>query len=194
MTAGRLVPLVLAVLVAGINAAAFTQVMPLAPPWLAWTILGPLLVGAAAATVASTPAPAPLVVTAPPPPPPETAALHLLGTLQEEGRLIDFLLEDVAQYSDEQIGAAVRGIHAPCRTALRNCLTIEPVMPGGEGDAVTVAAGFDPSSVRLVGNVHGPAPYSGSLRHSGWRVTAVRIPSPSGRDPRVLAPAEVELP
>jgi len=193
MSAGRVVPTVLGVVVAAVNAVVFTAVVPLPSMWLAWTIAGPLVIGAVAMVFAA-PAPAGGVDATVVAPVSETAALQLLGALQEGGRLVDFLLEDVGAYTDEQIGAAVRSIHDPCRAALRSCLAIEPVMRGSEGETVTVAAGFDPSAVRLVGNVGGQGPFSGALRHPGWRVTAVTIPAPKGRDPRVLAPAEVELP
>jgi hypothetical protein len=42
----------------------------------------------------------------------------MLGILQREGRLIDFLEEDVASFTDAQIGAAVRDIHKGCKKAL----------------------------------------------------------------------------
>jgi len=133
---------------------------------------------------------------APPKPvePPENTALRLLASLQEEGRLVDFLTEEIAGYSDEQIGAATRGIHDACAKALRTCVTLEPVLPGGEDDPVTVPAGFDPATIRLTGNVHGNPPFSGTLRHAGWRVTGASIPARSGLDPKIIAPAEVEIP
>lgn len=123
----------------------------------------------------------------------EDAALRLLATLQEDGRLIDFLTESIEGYSDEQIGAATRGIHDACGKALRACVTLEPVLPGREDETVTVPKGFDPSAVRLTGNVRGEPPFTGTLRHAGWRVTAVTIPERTGLEPKVVAPAEVEL-
>ena len=125
--------------------------------------------------------------------PPEDAALRLLATLQEDGRLIDFLTESIQGYSDEQIGAATRGIHDACAKALRGCVTLEPVLSGGEDETVTVPKGFDPSAVRLTGNVRGEPPFKGTLRHAGWRVTAVNIPERTGLEPKIVAPAEVEL-
>src|SRR5437867_3759510 len=80
----------------------------------------------------------------PPAPPPTDAALRLLGALQEEGRLVDFLEEDLSPYPDDQIGAAVRTIHEGCRKALRERIAVEPVLRGAEGETVTVEAGFDP--------------------------------------------------
>jgi len=125
--------------------------------------------------------------------PAEYAALRLLGVLQEEGRLVDFLQENIAPYSDQQVGAATRGIHESCAKALRSCVTLEPVLPGREDEPVTVPAGFDPAAVRLVGNVQGEPPFTGTLRHAGWRVTRIVIPERKGLDPRIVAPAEVEI-
>lgn len=122
-------------------------------------------------------------------------ALRVLGLLQSEGRLIDFLEEDIDAYNDNQIGAAVRSIHAGCRKALHDRMRIERVYDAEDGSTIEVAAGFDPAAVRLTGNVHGQPPFRGTLQHAGWRAADVRLPEPSaGVDHRVLAPAEVEIP
>jgi hypothetical protein len=122
------------------------------------------------------------------------AALQMLGLLQQEGRFIDFLEEDVAAYSDNEVGAAARVVHEGCRKALQEHFAIEPVRTEPEGTRVTLAEGFDSSAVRLTGNVVGQAPFTGSLTHRGWRVTEVRLPKVATRhDLAVLAPAEVEL-
>lgn len=121
-------------------------------------------------------------------------ALALLGLLQREGRLVDFLLESIDDYDDEEIGAAVRDIHRGCARVLADYLTLEAVMPGEEEEEVRIPAGFDPGEVRLVGEVDGEPPFVGVLRHHGWRVTKANLPSLSdGVDRNVLAPAEVEL-
>jgi hypothetical protein len=125
--------------------------------------------------------------------PPEHTALRLLAALQEEGRLIDFLTEDIAPYSDEQVGAATRGIHASCAKALRTYVQLEPVLPGKEDDTVTVPAGFDPATIRLTGNVQGQPPFKGVLRHAGWKAASATIPARAGLDPKIIAPAEVEI-
>jgi Domain of unknown function (DUF2760) len=131
---------------------------------------------------------------APPPEPKEDAALRLLGILQEEGRLVDFLEEDLAPYPDDQIGAAVRDIQQKCRKALNERVSLEPVLRGVEGETVTVDAGFDPATIRLTGNVSGVPPFRGVLRHAGWRATRATLPDRSGHDPHVIAPAEVDIP
>lgn len=122
------------------------------------------------------------------------AALQLLGLLQQEGRFVDFLQEDIAGYADADIGAATRVVHEGCRKALREYLTIEPIRGEAEGARVTLAQGFDPSAVRLTGNLVGEPPFTGNITHRGWRATEVRLPKlAADHDVSVLAPAEVEL-
>ncbi|MGE0826726.1 MAG: DUF2760 domain-containing protein [Candidatus Binatia bacterium] len=130
----------------------------------------------------------------PPPKPTTDAAIQLLGLLQREGRLVDFLREDIQPYNDEQIGAAVRAIHQGCRQILSDHLTLEPILEGAEGDEITIESDFEPSAIRLTGNVSGEPPFRGTLRHAGWRVKQIKLPAqPAGQDPKVVAPAEVEI-
>jgi hypothetical protein len=129
--------------------------------------------------------------------PPErvhASGLIVLAMLQREGRLIDFLQEDVAAFSDEEVGATARVVHSGCRKVLGQCLTLEPMLKDAEGASVSVPAGFDAQRIRLTGNLAGQPPFRGSLKHHGWVATAVRFPATSeSLDPRVLAPAEVDL-
>lgn len=128
------------------------------------------------------------------PPKPSGVPLRFLALLQREGRLVDFLLEDIQGYPDAQIGAAVRDIHRQCQAALKEHLALQPVLPQAEGSPVEVPAGFDPSAVRLTGNVTGQPPFRGTLQHHGWRVTEIKLaPPPEGQDELVLMPAEVEI-
>lgn len=122
------------------------------------------------------------------------AALQLLALLQREGRFVDFLQEDVSSFSDAEIGAAARVVHDGCKKAIDEHFTLAPVHEKDEGTRVTVEKGFDAHAIRLTGNVVGEAPHKGELTHRGWRVSEVRLPKMSeGHDPRVIAPAEVEL-
>jgi hypothetical protein len=120
--------------------------------------------------------------------------LRLLALLQREGRLLDFLLEDIKGYTDAQIGASVRDIHQKCQKAIKEHLTLVPVLAKSEGDAVEVAAGFDPSAIRLTGKVGGQPPFKGTLQHPGWKVQSVKLAAPpAGQDELIVQPAEVEL-
>jgi hypothetical protein len=125
---------------------------------------------------------------------PTESALQLLGLLQREGRLIDFLQEDVTSYSDAEIGAAARVVHDSVKKALFAHVTLTRVRSESEGARISVPKGFSPSELRLVGNVVGEAPFAGTLNHAGWRATHIELPKLSeGHDVSVLAPAEVEL-
>jgi FtsZ-binding cell division protein ZapB len=120
-------------------------------------------------------------------------ALALLAWLQREGRLIDFLREDIDDYEDEQVGAAVRAIHKGCLKVLAEGVELEAILDGEEEEPVTVEQGFDPVAISLTGNVKGDPPFKGTLMHKGWRAKGVSVPVPETVDPHVLAPAEVEL-
>ena len=127
-------------------------------------------------------------------PAPVDAALQLLALLQREGRFVDFLEEDVTTFSDADVGAAARVVHEGCRKALRAHGKLVAVRTEEEGTKVTVAEGTSPSEVKLTGNVVGKAPFTGTLRHRGWRLEDFHLPtSMPGHDARVVAPAEVEL-
>jgi Domain of unknown function (DUF2760) len=121
-------------------------------------------------------------------------AVQLLTLLQREGRLLDFLQENIDGYSNDQIGAAVRDIHRGCKKVLAEHTPLEPVLAGQENGPVRVDPGFDPSRIRLTGNVVGEPPFTGTLRHHGWRAARITLPEiTTASDPTVVAPAEVEL-
>lgn len=121
--------------------------------------------------------------------------LHLMSLLQREGRLTDFLKEDLEHYADAQIGAAVRSIQEKCQKTLNRYVDPKPIIDQEEGTEVTVPEGFDPSSIKLTGNVSGNPPFKGILQHRGWRAVRRNLPILSGTlDPDVIAPAEVEIP
>ena len=122
------------------------------------------------------------------------AALQLLGLMQREARFVDFIQEDVAPYTDAEIGAAARVVHDGCRKVLRDNFTIAPVRTEAEGSRITLQAGFDAAAVRLTGNVVGQAPFTGTLGHRGWQATEVKLPQlTDSKAANVIAQAEVEL-
>jgi Domain of unknown function (DUF2760) len=143
-----------------------------------------------AAPASPPPAAAPPVTGDPP-----DRAIQMLALLQRDGRLIDFLMEDLGTYSDTQIGTAVRDVHAGCRRALDHYISLESILDGREGEQTMVAQELDAGAVRLVGNVTGRPPFRGTLLHRGWRTSRVDLP-PLGPDAgrRIVAQAEVEVP
>ncbi len=121
-------------------------------------------------------------------------ALHLLSLLQREGRLVDFLEEDLKSYDDAQIGAAVRSIQESCQKSLNEYLSLKAVMDQEEGEDVTIEAGFDANAIKLTGNVTGEPPFKGVLQHRGWQISKFTLPALSGsQNPKIIAPAEIEI-
>ncbi|MBV9772278.1 MAG: DUF2760 domain-containing protein [Bryobacterales bacterium] len=139
---------------------------------------------------------APAAKPAPPPPAakPSDGALQMLGILQRDARLIDFMMEDISAYSDDQVGAAVRNLHEQCRESLNRYLRFTPVIDGVEG-SFTKLDSNDPSSVKLLGNVPANGKAAGGLlRHKGWKAEKIDLPplAPNSNT-SVVAPAEIEI-
>ena len=126
--------------------------------------------------------------------PKRSEAVTLLSVLQRESRLIDFLKEDIATFSDAQIGSAVRDVHRDARGVLDRLFALRPIMTQPEGSEVQVA-GSGTGRIRLTGNVTGQPPFRGTLRHAGWEASKQQLPEWTGdaASASVIAPAEVEL-
>ncbi|MBT3877999.1 MAG: DUF2760 domain-containing protein [Candidatus Scalindua sp.] len=125
----------------------------------------------------------------------QNASLQTLVVLQRKGRLVDFLQENLSEYDDAQIGAAVRSIHSGCKETLSKYIDLKPIFKDEEGKEVTVDQGFDSRAIQLTGNVKGNPPFKGILRHRGWRAVKVQIPQLTSQEEgnNVLAPAEIEI-
>ncbi len=125
---------------------------------------------------------------------PSDGALQMLGILQRDSRLIDFLMEDISAYSDDQVGAAVRDLHQQCRDSLNRYLRLAPVIDGVEGSPTKLDTN-DPATVKLLGNVPANGKASGGLlRHKGWKAEKIDLPPLApGWSVSVIAPAEVEV-
>ncbi len=120
-------------------------------------------------------------------------ALQMLSILQRDSRLVDFLMEDITAYADDQVGAAVRGLHDQARESLARYVKLEPVIDGVEG-TFTKPAVSDPAAVKFVGNVPAGKPSGGLLRHKGWRAGKIDLPSLNPKqDSSIIAPAEIEI-
>lgn len=120
--------------------------------------------------------------------------LHSLSILQREGRLLDFFDEDLSRYEDAQIGAAVRSIQDDCKKAVKKYINPVPVLQGNEGDSIIIEEGFDIDAINLVGNVAGQPPFSGVIKHPGWKAGKKDVPKLSDiQDSAIMTPAEVEI-
>ena len=138
-------------------------------------------------------APKPQTASMPAAPRPSDGALQMLSILQRDARLVDFIMEDITTYTDDQVGAAVRGLHDQARESLARYVKLEPVIDGVEG-TFTKPALSDPAAVKFVGNVPAGKPSGGLLRHKGWRAGKIELPPLNARqDSSILAPAEIEV-
>jgi hypothetical protein len=145
---------------------------------------------------AAMPAPVPIPIQPPPPTAQQAEAeiVTFFGLLQEKGRLVDFLMEDITPYEDSEIGAAARVIHQGCRQVLQEYFSISPISEAAEGAQVTVPAGYSADQFRLVGKLTGEPPFTGTLLHKGWKTEFVKLPRIVNTDRLPsIAPAEVEL-
>ena len=125
----------------------------------------------------------------------EAEVISFLAALQEKGRLVDFLMDDVTGYDDAQVGAAARVVHEGCKAALGEVFTISPVTESPEGATISVPETHRADEYRLTGKLAGAAPFNGTVVHRGWRTTATKLPKivvPDGELP-CIAPAEVEV-
>jgi hypothetical protein len=156
---------------------------------------GPAEAAKPAEAAPAAPSPAP---TAPKePPPPAGEALVLLSLLQEKGRFLDFLMEDITAYKDPQVAAASRVVHQGCSAVIREFLDVSPVHEGKEGDRVSIDKSAEQGRYRMVGKVLGEPPYAGVVIHRGWKTTKLALPritrpvDPAG--PNTITPVEVEI-
>jgi hypothetical protein len=139
-------------------------------------------------------APGPTPESSPSPPDDSDRAVQLLGLLQRDGRLVDFLMEDIATYDNGQIGAAVRDVHAGCRRVLDRYVTLDSILTGREGESITMDSTVEVGAVHLVGNVTARPPFKGTLLHRGWRVERIALPPLGGPTVRsIVAQAEIEV-
>jgi len=141
---------------------------------------------AATASVKATPSPEAL----------NHQAVVLLGLLQQKGRLVDFVMEDITSIDDARVGAVARIVHEGCGKVLKDHFSIQPIFSGTEGQTIKLQPPFDPSHYRLSGKVSEKPPYSGRIVHKGWKSSLVRLPQPiensDNRKDMVIAPAEVD--
>jgi hypothetical protein len=201
----RLVLIVAALLLVALSAAAMVPGVESIRPYLALVTLALAILVLIAAfrqprpeTAAPTPAaePPPRAPEKPQAPRADAEIVHFLSLLQEKGRLVDFLMDDINAYGDAQVGAAARVVHAGCKGVLADHFAIKPVRAEPEGSRVQVPAGYSADAYRLVGKIAGSAPFTGVLVHRGWKTDSVKLPrllrGPADPLP-AIAPAEVDV-
>jgi hypothetical protein len=123
-------------------------------------------------------------------------ALQILHILQCDSRFLDFVMDDISGYTDDQVGGAVRALHDECKVSLSRHFSLVPVIEGVEGtfQRLDASKAPDPNRIKLIGNVPANGKVSGgTLRHRGWMAFSVNLPRLDKQDATVLAPAELEI-
>lgn len=142
-------------------------------------------------------APAPSVATpaAPAASEVQTDGLMLASLLQEKGRLVDFVMDDVQAYSDAQVGAAARIVHAGCKEVIQKAFAPQPIASSPEQQPITLPADFDRAAYRVTGQIATEGAIKGRLEHKGWQATRCDLPQPTGdlttAEGYPIAPAQV---
>jgi phosphoglycolate phosphatase-like HAD superfamily hydrolase len=126
-------------------------------------------------------------------PPARDTAVTLLATLQREARLVDLIQEDLAKYSDAQVGAAARPCLQQCAGVLDRLLGLRPLLDASEGDSVDVGEHPSPTRYQWIGEGSGA---TGKLVHHGWQATKVEFPTWTGdvADAKIIAAAQIQAP
>lgn len=129
----------------------------------------------------------------------DAAVVQFVARLQEKGRLLDFIMDDIAAYDNESVGAAARIVHQGCCEVIQDSFTIETVFNGEEMENITLADNYDSHSYRLIGKVPEAAPFVGQVLHRGWKTTRVNLPQVVNTEEHIevarsiIAPADVEI-
>ena len=134
--------------------------------------------------------------------PPEPASpavqsdgLVLASLLQEKGRFIDFVMDDVQAYSDAQVGAAARVVHSGCRDVIQKALGPEPIATSPEQQTITLSEDYDRAAFRVTGKMPANGAIQGKLEHKGWQASRCDLPKPTQTLEKAegftLAPAQI---
>jgi hypothetical protein len=119
-----------------------------------------------------------------------------LGLLQEKGRLVDFVMEDIGTQPDARIGQVARVVHQGCRDVLKKYFDLVPAA-SAEGSTLDIGA-CKAEEIRLVGSVGQSGARSGVVLHPGWISRKIDLPEisrelPASPGAYLVSPAEVEV-
>jgi hypothetical protein len=123
--------------------------------------------------------------------------LHLMRLLQEKGRLVDFLMEDITSYQDNQVASAARVVHQGCRNLLQQYFEIASIHDAPEGAEIDLNGDFDRQRYRLLGSIPKADSYRGKVVHRGWQTKSIKLPRVQDEEEslntNVISPVDVEV-
>lgn len=98
--------------------------------------------------------------------------LVFLRLLQEEGRLIDFLKQDITTYDDSQVASASRVVHRGCSSIINKYLSIATVIDSEENSTIDFPKDLLDGSIK----VQGKNGEKIRVIHQGWKLISANIP------------------
>jgi hypothetical protein len=121
-------------------------------------------------------------------------ALQMLSLLQQRGRFVDFIMQDIAAIPNDQVGAVARFVHQGCRSVFDELFEIKPVRSEDEGSTITLDGAPDPEKLRLLGRTP-TYPTTGKIIHRGWLTLKASLPkvTTERKPPYIIIPADAEL-
>ena len=120
------------------------------------------------------------------------SVLVLLSLLQEEGRFIDFIMENISSFEDAHIGAVARVVHQGCRRVLNEYSSIQSICEEKEGDDVVFKNAVEMNKYRVNGEASDSYPCKAKLLHKGWKLVDLKLPELIGIKRNISTP-EVEI-
>jgi hypothetical protein len=123
----------------------------------------------------------------------ELGAIQILSELQKEGRLVDFLEENLSDYEDDEIGSSVRSIHEGCKKVMDKVLEKEKLVDQEEESSIRVNKDYNATQIKLSGRVSETFPQKGILVHPGWKAKNLKLSVRPKASSDILCPAEIEI-
>lgn len=118
--------------------------------------------------------------------------IRFLTLLQKEGRLLDFLMQDISSFDDRQISTAARYVHSHCSQLIKESFEIQAVHPSKEGSPITILD----ENLDQYSFIDSNKPLTeGILLHRGWKANKVALPpndEPEKSIKRLITPAQVK--
>lgn len=109
----------------------------------------------------------------------DTSIVTFISMLQEKGRILDFAMDDIEKYSDEEVGRVARVVHQGIRDVFVSTTGVRPLHKGLEGEVIKINENDDFSMYKMLGTGTGNPPFSGTVVHRGWIAEKLVIPKSS---------------
>ena len=128
----------------------------------------------------------------------QSQVIQLLNLLQQKGRFLDFLMEDILEHSDEDLGSAARFVHQGCSQIMKEYFKIMPLSEQKEGEQMVLEKDHDPYKFLLLEGTINQEQQEVKIIHRGWVTTNINLPkasksNTSSHNTGIISPIELEI-